>query len=89
MVLATELEMLSVYPPAIRGERGETQLKPELDYLRLCMEEPPTNPQVSPEVRGYIDDRLALRQARTRYPRHHPLADSKHLHDTLDALLKK
>ena len=34
---AAELDELSVYPQAIRGERGEAHLEPELYYLFRCM----------------------------------------------------
>ena len=35
-LLAADLEALSVYPPAIRGERVSTQLRHELTYLWTC-----------------------------------------------------
>ena len=38
--LATELDALSVYPRAVRGERGKTHLREELENLRLCMKAP-------------------------------------------------
>ena len=38
--LAAELDALSVFPPAIRGERGKAHLRGELVYLRHCMEAP-------------------------------------------------
>lgn len=35
--LVVELEVLSVYPPAIRGRRDEKYMREELDFLRASM----------------------------------------------------
>ena len=42
--LAAQLDALSVYPRAVRYERGEDHLRDELVYLRHCMEAPPNCP---------------------------------------------
>ena len=73
--LAAELDALSVFPKAIRGERGEAYLGPELEYLRACM-----NAQ---------EDYLSLPMAQKNMPSTGPLRDPDHLRDTLGAAWDK
>ena len=66
--LVAELDSLSVFPKAIRGERGEANLRPELEYLLACM-----NAQ---------EDYLSLPMAQKNMPSAGPLGDPDHLGDT-------
>ena len=67
--VATDLEALSVFPPALRGLRGEDHLSKELTYLHACI--------------TASEDYLSLPLARKTFSADSPLRDLDHLKDVL------
>ena len=67
--VATDLEALSVFPPALRGQRGEDHLSEELTYLHACITAPA--------------DYLSLPLVRKTFSADSPLRDLNHSKDAL------
>ena len=67
--VATDLEALSVFPPALRGLRGEDHLSKELTYLHACI--------------TASEDYLSLPVARKTFSADSPLRNLDHLKDVL------